>query len=168
MTQIGMFDSINTVKNIQKRGGPKPDLTELTKQLVLLLKTLEVTFIPKWLPRSKNARADALSKEWACKRDLQRDLHYALAAHFGQGVVVTAQEFTKIPTWLERHQGDCPAVLVHPKWESQPWWPKVARRRIQHVDLGVYNQVFEYGGDCITPSWQFQASLFFNRGSCIY
>ena len=83
----------------RREGGRNRDLTELTKQLVLLLKTLEMTFIPKWLPRNKNARADALSKEWACKRDLRRDLHYALAARFGQEVVVTAPEFTKIHTW---------------------------------------------------------------------
>jgi len=154
------MDSMCSVRNILKGGGPVPLLCSLVKQLWQLCDTLAIQMVPRWQRRSVTMmqRADVLSKvgtEWVLRADF---LANTMRAH---GLPVELPDLARaeptIAALIKRRKS---GVLLLPRWEGKAWWQLVLNHAtISHIDrtampMTVHPNMYGW------PRWDFVVAVF--------
>ena len=154
------MDSMCSVRNILKGGGPVPLLCSLVKQLWQLCDTLAIQLVPRWQRRSVTMmqRADVLSKvgtEWALREDFRAD---TIRAH---GLPVELPDLARAePTITALIHRKKSGVLLLPRWEGKAWWQLVLNHAtISHIDrtampMTVHPNMYGW------PRWDFVVAVF--------
>ena len=154
------MDSMCSVRNIMKGGGPVPLLCDLTKQLWLICQHFSIQLAPRWQRRSESMmqRADVLSKvgtEWA----LRASYVTTTTAEFALPVLMPdlAQVEKVIRALITRQQAH---TLILPRWEGKSWWQLVqAHATTRDIPAQSMEHVVEpnmYGW----PRWDFVLAIF--------
>ena len=129
------MDSLCSVRNIIKGGGPVPELCSAVKMIWKQTKMIQIEMSVRWMSRDEfmMQHVDALSKidtEWKLKDDYasenvrQRGLHIRMPDLARCGPVIEA---------MIREQSH--GLLVLPRWEGKSWWRKVLEHAfsIEHI-----------------------------------
>lgn len=156
------MDSQASVKILLKKGSPVPLLNAEIKTIAKICKESEFAMLPDWIERSRNKRADELSKLWS-----QVDINQLnpLIVFKLQNQIFPGREIKLLPyggiARFVRHRkhtsGRHRLILIHPVWTAQYWWPILEENRVDFADIGTYNFVFLTPK--AAPQWNFQASL---------
>jgi hypothetical protein len=154
------MDSMCSVRNILKGGGPVPLLCALTKQLWNICERFAIQLIPRWQRRNEPMmqRADVLSKvgtEWALRKS------YVASTSAAHSLPVLmpdlAQADKAIRALIARRRSH---ALVLPRWEGKSWWQLVVSYATVHdIPALEMAQVVEpnmYGW----PRWDFVLAIF--------
>jgi hypothetical protein len=154
------MDSMCSVRNILKGGGPVPLLCALTKQLWQLCAHFSIQLVPRWQRRNEPMmqRADILSKvgtEWALRESY---VATTTSAHSLPVLMPDLAQVDKvINALINRRQAH---VLILPRWEGKSWWQLVLSHATVHdITAQGMTQVVEpnmYGW----PRWDFVLAIF--------
>jgi hypothetical protein len=154
------MDSMCSVRNILKGGGPVPLLCALTKQLWHICTRFSIQLVPRWQRRNEPMmqRADVLSKvgtEWVLR---QAFITATTAAHSLPVIMPDlAQAGKAIEALVNRNQSH---VLVLPRWEGKSWWQLVMSHATVHDILAqdmaqvVEPNMYQW------PRWDFVLAVF--------
>jgi hypothetical protein len=154
------MDSMCSVRNILKGGGPVPLLCELVKQIWKICEKFSIQLVPRWQRRNETMmqRADVLSKvgtEWVL-----REAYVATtSATYALPVLMPdlAQADKAINALVARRRSQ---VLILPRWEAKSWWQMVlSHATLRDIAAQEMPQVVEpnmYGW----PRWDFVLAIF--------
>lgn len=154
------MDSMCSVRNILKGGGPVPLLCALVKQLWQICELYSITLVPRWQRRNEimMQRADVLSKvgtEWALRASYTISIHTAYSLPVLMPDLAQAEK--AIIALITRRRSH---VLILPRWEGKSWWQLVlAHATVQDITVDEMVQVVEpnmYGW----PRWSFVLAVF--------
>jgi hypothetical protein len=153
------MDSSAAVRILLKFGSNKSeDCHTLCEQIDAACRAHGITLQPVWVPRDENQKADALSKHFD-RGELRSDVRRRIRRRLGE-LPILCPTFTNVgqAATAALAQGQS-AIVVHPKWPSQAWWPALQRRTTRTLGLGCYADTFHYKGKHKPPPWEFQASV---------
>ena len=154
------MDSMCSVRNILKGGGPVPLLCDLTKQLWQICQRFSIQLSPRWQRRNEPLmqRADVLSKvgtEWALRESYvtTTTMEHSLPVFMPD----LAQADKVIRALIIRRQAH---THILPRWEGKSWWQLVmAHATVYDILAREMAQVVEpnmYGW----PRWDFVLAVF--------
>jgi hypothetical protein len=152
-----VIDCQGAVFGLLKPGSKIHAQNEIIKEIFSVLKEWNITPYPKWSKRSLLQCVDDLSKKWAKLPKLSEGALLKILRAF-PGKRVLTPEPNKIATVLDRIRVSKAAVVVHPVWIPQPWWPLIVSQRKRHIELGAFSEAFGEDEEQ-TPEWSFHASL---------
>lgn len=154
------MDSMCSVRNILKGGGPVPLLCALVKQLWQLCERFSIQLVPRWQRRSELGmqKADVLSKvgtEWVL---VQSYIAWVEATHSLPLLMPDlAQAGKAIAALIHRRQDH---TLILPRWEGKGWWQLVlshaTTQDIRAQDMGQVVEPNMHGW----PRWDFVLAIF--------
>ena len=154
------MDSMCSVRNIMKGGGPVPLLCYLVKELWQLCRSLSIQLLPRWQRRNVTMmqRADDLSKvgtEWRVRESFR---HATEAEHqLPMLMPDLARAEPAITAVIRREES---LTLILPRWEGKSWWQLVLSHAVV-VDLPASEmpQVVEPNIHGF-PRWDFVVAVF--------
>jgi hypothetical protein len=152
------MDSMCSVRNIIKGGGPVRLLCALVKALWQLCKRLDIQLVPRWQRRSEvdMQKADDLSKVGTLWEMLPSFKALVLEQH---GVRVSMPDVANSKkTVIALARGTIHHAVVLPRWEGQAWWGTLQDSVSTMIDLENIHTVVRpnmYG----LPRWDFVLCL---------
>ena len=136
------MDSMCSVRNILKGGGPVPLLCALTKQLWSICTVFSIQLVPRWQRRNEPMmqRADVLSKvgtEWKLRTTF---VTTTTMAHSLPVLMPDLAQADKVINALITRRQD--HTLILPRWEGKSWWQLVlAHATVRDILAQDMNQV---------------------------
>lgn len=144
-----VLDSLAAVFNLNKGGGPKPDLSAVVKDIWLECLRLNIDAVADWVPRSLNERADSLSHfidraDWS----LRSDVFNAVSKRWGPFSIdlFAATHNTKCKRFFSRFYD--PAALATDAF-AQDWSGENA---FAHPDFNCIAQTIAHAQSCVDRS----------------
>jgi hypothetical protein len=142
-TVLFCMDSFCSIRNLEKGGGPKQHLCQLTRQWWNLCQKFRIVPIYKWIPREQNTTADQLSKAFEQKCILKDTTKKKIEKICGK-IPVEFPNFNQIRNVIaEVRAARSSMVLVHPRWPAQSWWVTVMDHTRLQIDLGPISECCE-------------------------
>jgi hypothetical protein len=154
------MDSMASVRNLLKGGGPVRSLCELVKDIWLVTSQLGIQIFPRWMAREKKemVRVDGLSK---------RDTKWLLTEQFKAfvrnkwGVEPECVDFAKIlPLARSLAYEKGKRALVVPTWKGMTWWEPLMGLAEETCDLGSPQGVVDMNASPMGNTWQLTLALF--------
>jgi hypothetical protein len=154
------MDSMCSVRNLVKGGGPVEELVEWVKIIWKLCERGKIKLVPRWLRRSTlmMQRVDALSKTgtrwlldpvWALGIQQKTGFHPMLPDLSRCGPAVKAAVSRQEKT-----------VLVLPRWEGKTWWNLAFRCCTQQFQVDNTSTAILPNLEMGLPRWDFHVFVF--------
>ena len=152
------MDSMCSVRNIIKGGGPVQQLCTLVKDIWRLCKRLKIELVPRWQRRNLKGmvKADVLSKLGTLWKLLPSFKEEVLAKYGVQTSMPDVANSKKTVIALAR--GHVSNAVVLPRWEGQAWWGTLLDNVSSMIELEDMKKVVApnmYG----LPRWEFVLCL---------
>ena len=154
------MDSMCSVRNLAKGGGPVEELVHWVKEIWKLCKKIEVTLVPRWQRRNElmMQRVDVLSKtgtqwlpnpEWAQK----------IEKEFGTTPILP--DLSRCgPTVKAAVSRENRSILLLPRWEGKPWWSLAIRCCSNHFPIIEKASTIQENPEMGMPRWDFHVFVF--------
>ena len=154
------MDSMCSVRNLVKGGGPVPDLVHWIKEIWKVCRDLGTTLSPRWQRRNTfmMQRVDELSKEgteWKLREGFVADIWHI------HGITVTMPDLARCgPALIAVVGRGSPAAMVLPVWEAKSWWSLAVQNCQEKVELGDMRHVVYPNEVSGYPRWDFNIFIF--------
>jgi len=148
------MDSMCSVRNLIKGGGPVPALVGIIKLIWLACRSSDIHLLPVWRRRTEAMmqRVDALSKQ--CTKWSLSEL-FKISIHRAFGLVPWMPDLARSgPVVASVVRDGIPAILVLPRWEAQSWWTMAVTHCVLLQDAPPTSYVF-HPNDVGLPQWSF-------------
>jgi len=159
------MDSRPATRNLVKGGGPVPELCDVVRVIWKFCEENKTTPTYFWVPRKENKVADELSKLAAGELTLGAELRARIEHEFapkwlGERVVWVTPKWAQVGGALKLAQDARESVMmVHPIWQSQPWWPLMEKQTIARVELSQQDVLRSISNlKQGIPKWKFAVS----------
>ena len=148
------MDSMCSVRNIAKGGGPIPELCSVVKMIWKQAHQLQIKMSVRWLSREEvmMKHVDALSKvatEWALRDS------YVIEKTRSSGLHISMPDLARCGIVIDnmiREQSH--GHLILPRWEGKSWWRKVLDKAILIEHVSDIRHVV-HPNDSGFPQWDF-------------
>ena len=155
------MDSMCSVRNLAKGGGPVEELVKWVKVIWRLCDEGNITLIPKWLRRNAlmMQRVDALSKTgtlWLV------DPTWALSIQQETGSFPLLPDLSRCEPTVKAAVGrqGTRTVLLLPRWEGKPWWSLAIRCCTRQFQVGDTSKAIVPNIEMGLPRWDFHVFVF--------
>ena len=154
------MDSMCSVRNLVKGGGPVDELVYWIKEIWKVCRDLGVTLSPRWQRRDvfDMQKADDLSKmgtEWELLES------FILEVYDRYGIMATMPDLARCgPTLIATVSRSVTAAIVLPRWEAKTWWAFAVEHCRDKIQLGDMRGVVAPNSSVGYPRWDFYLFLF--------
>ena len=154
------MDSMCSVRNLAKGGGPIDELVYWVKEIWKLCKRLEVTLVPRWQRRDElmMQRVDALSKtgtQWQTNPTWAKKTK----EKFGEAPILP--DLSRCGPTVKAAVGrKTRSVLLLPRWEGKPWWSLAVRCCSNHFPITDKRSAIQANEEMGMPRWDFFVFVF--------
>jgi hypothetical protein len=147
-----VMDSNPAIRNLMKGGGPKPHLCNTVKEWWTFCDKNNIRCTYTWVPREENTRADELSKVNSSKWPLSRQSIITIRQNrrFSE-LPMYSPDYNQISNTINHMMAKREiAILIHPRWPAQIWWPTLLKLRRDQIELGTMAKA------CIATNHQYR------------
>mmetsp|Transcript_6270 Transcript_6270/g.9627 ORF Transcript_6270/g.9627 Transcript_6270/m.9627 type:complete len:507 (+) Transcript_6270:1533-3053(+) len=158
---LPIMDSQASAQIMTKGASSRQDIADILREMYQVADANEIQILPaKWIPREENTKADELS-HYKCAWSLRKEVLKRIRAKLGRIPIweinfnTVGQDLAKI---LRQRS---PAILIHPRWPSRSWWPRLQAHTHMHISLRPprYSLMSNNNRFVKHLRWSLQASL---------